>query len=89
MDRLPSTQHPDNCDCPQCVVFGTPAVRMNERFGLPPLVRDEPCHGFANGCRCEAKCAPRLPANKRPRPTVVPLRPGRPRFAAARLKRAA
>lgn len=89
MDRLPSSHHPDSCGCAQCKVFGTSAVRLNERLGLPPLVRfvsDLPCLGRANGCnrRC---CQPRRA--RAARPTLVALDGGKPRFAAAREREAA
>lgn len=86
MDRLPSSQHRDDCPCPECRLYGPKAVSLNEALGLPPLVRSEPCHGFANGCAREC-CQPRRA--RAARRHLVALPGGRdPRYAAARQKAA-
>jgi len=87
MDRLPSSHHPDNCGCAECKMFPPRVVRLNERLGLPPLVREhKPCMGKANGCIREC-CRPSKKARAAPRSNVVQF-PGKPRFA-ARMKDAA
>ncbi len=81
MDRLPSSCHPKNCDCPGCVVARM-ADRLDVRLGGEPV-----CHGYANGCVCK-RCSARAAGRPAPRSNVVQF-PGKARFAAAHLKDAA
>ncbi len=81
MDRLPSSHHDPACPCPGCRV-----AQLADRLDVRLSAR-EVCHGYANACPCEA-CRARAARKPAPRSNVVAF-PGKPRFAAARMKDAA